>query len=587
MAKTFSPKDTVRYLWRSFSFFGKKRGLYLLGAGLSALQLITAYFSPVLYRQIVEFVSGNHSKGILYSVILMFVLFIAAAPLIIWGNYLKTSTTAYATGEMRKAFFSHVQSFSLADIYKHKQGEFITRMSTDIPKATSAFESYSFVNLTKFFLYTIISVIVLCSIHWILAVIGIVMGTCTIISAVFFNPRLRRLEEEARNQLDHSASFLMEILRGIMSIRVYLMERDLSLRFRRMCSNITKRRISYRSLNGMAEGFKDLLSFSTQAIGLIVGVLLAGSGKMKLSDAVFAAGILAVMLEGAQGFIMFMNFIQPNLVACKRVFEVMDMPTELSDIRERNLELTDKNELQETAIDLDGVSFSYGNEPVLSSIDLHIRKGENIAIVGGSGGGKTTLLKLIMRLYRPDNGKIRIFGTELDRIKNASLHQQFAYVPQDNFMFDCSLAENISYGSKNATMEDIIRAARNAKIDDFIQSLPQGYDTMAGEGGSLLSGGQKQRIAIARAFVKDAPILLLDEATASLDAGTEKEVNQAIYNLMQGRTVLIVSHKLHTIQNADRILVMEHGRILQQGTHASLLAAEGRYKELQELYSKV
>ncbi|MBM4087676.1 MAG: ATP-binding cassette domain-containing protein, partial [Planctomycetes bacterium] len=217
---------------------------------------------------------------------------------------------------------------------------------------------------------------------------------------------------------------------------------------------------------------------------------------------------------------------------------------------------------------------------VLQDITFEVRKGEVAAIVGESGAGKTTLLDLVPRFYDPQQGCIEVDGIDLRRIRRASLLDHIAVVTQQTFLFNRSIADNIRSGRKHATFEEVQEAAKVAKIHDFVVSLPQGYDTVVGELGVKLSGGQRQRIAIARAVLKNAAILILDEATSALDSESERQVQEALNNLMQGRTTFVIAHRLSTIQHADKIVVLKAGRIVEMGTHAQLLAANGEYRRL-------
>jgi subfamily B ATP-binding cassette protein MsbA len=231
----------------------------------------------------------------------------------------------------------------------------------------------------------------------------------------------------------------------------------------------------------------------------------------------------------------------------------------------------------------EGVGFGYGDEPVLSRVDLAIRRGEAVAIVGPSGAGKTTLVNLLPRLYDPTSGRITFDGVDLRDATLASLRSQIGLVTQDTILFDASVRANIAYGQANPPEERVRAAARAAYADEFIDRMPEGYDTRVGEGASRLSGGQKQRLAIARAIYKDAPILILDEATSQLDTESEALVASAVSNLMRGRTTLVIAHRLSTVRRADRILVFEQGRLVESGTHQELLTRPGVYRRLHEM----
>jgi ATP-binding cassette subfamily B protein len=234
------------------------------------------------------------------------------------------------------------------------------------------------------------------------------------------------------------------------------------------------------------------------------------------------------------------------------------------------------------AIAFDAVTFGYKSqpEPLYSDFSLQISPGETVALVGPTGSGKSTFVKLVTRLYDVNGGAIRIDGQDVRHVTQASVRQAIAVVPQDPALFHRSLRENIAYAKPGASMDDIIAAARRARAHDFISKLPKGYETEVGERGVKLSGGERQRVALARAFLADAPILILDEATSSLDVATEREVQAAMAELKQGRTTIVIAHRLSTVREADRILVFNHGRIVEQGKHAELISARGLYARL-------
>jgi len=231
----------------------------------------------------------------------------------------------------------------------------------------------------------------------------------------------------------------------------------------------------------------------------------------------------------------------------------------------------------------ENLSFAYGREPVLSGVDLTIRRGETVALVGPSGAGKTTLVGLLSRLYDPTAGRITLDGVDLRDAKLESLRRQIGLVTQETILFDTTVRQNIAYGETAPSEERLRAAAAAACADEFIERLPNGYDTTVGEGASRLSGGQRQRLAIARAIYKDAPILILDEATSQLDTESEALVARALGNLMRGRTTLVIAHRLSTVRRADRILVLDGGRIVEQGSHAELLTRRGVYRRLHDM----
>jgi len=315
---------------------------------------------------------------------------------------------------------------------------------------------------------------------------------------------------------------------------------------------------------------------------LVLGIFLVLRGRwgLTLGDLAAFSAITITLYRPvrtlARGWVRVMD-AEPS---AERYFEVLDSPIEIRDAddaipigRVRH------------GVRFDDVTFSYGREPVLHNVAFEIRVGEVVAIVGRTGAGKTTLVDLLLRFYDPTGGRIEIDGIDLRRVRRTSLLDQMAVVSQEPFLFDGTIRENIRYGRLDATEQEILAAARAAHVDEFVDGLPDGYDTEVGAAGTRLSGGQRQRVTIARAILRDPAILVLDEATSSLDSKSERLVQDAIEKLMPGRTVFVIAHRLSTVRAANKIVVLEHGKVSALGNHDELLAQGGLYRELVEIQS--
>ena len=393
---------------------------------------------------------------------------------------------------------------------------------------------------------------------------------------------MRKRRKLSRNSFKIANSVTQQLnqtLHGIKTIQSFAAEDKEAENFARVVNKSVEN--SYKSTQ--AGALRSPLMEFMISIGLCIAMIMGGhfiaSGQITTGD--FTAFLLALTAayKPAKSITGTGDTLQHGLLAAEVLFEFLDSKPDIVDSPDA-IEL----KANKLSVEFKDVSFEYNaGEPVLRNISLHVPAGSVCALVGPSGGGKTTLFNLLQRFYEPQFGKIAINRTDIRKFTLKSLRQNIAEVSQSVFLFNASITENIKYGNPNATEEQVIAAARAANAHDFIMEFPDGYDTVVGEGGSLLSGGQRQRIAIARAILKDAPILLLDEATSALDTQSEKLIQAALKDLMQGRTTFLIAHRLSTILDADMICVIKDGQIIEQGTDAELCALRGEYKKLRDI----
>lgn len=422
---------------------------------------------------------------------------------------------------------------------------------------------------------------VLCAAIWLdwkLSLIAMIVFPCAVIPVTKFSKRMRKMAREAQKQLSGLAVILQETFQGNRVVKAFGMEDYERRRFRRELKRLFRiymRVALIKSVTGpMIEGMG---AFAVVAvIWWGIASVLSGGRSPGEFGAFFAAMFL--VYEPFKRLARTNNTIQQSLGAAERVFEMMDTPTEVPE----DPEAVDLAPGAHT-ICFENVSFRYQTDWVLSDISLEIAAGSMVALVGMSGGGKTTMADLIPRFYDVEKGRITVDGIDVRKLKLASLRHEIGIVTQHTFLFNDTVRANIAYGSMDRTEEEIIAAARAANAHDFISRLPNGYDTVIGELGLMLSGGERQRIAIARALLKDAPILILDEATSSLDSESERAVQDALDRLMANRTTLVIAHRLSTVRDANKIVVVSHGRIVEQGTHDDLFAKGQEYRKLYDL----
>lgn len=560
---------------RSFDYLGPAKKKYLLGILLGSCEMALLFAFPYVNQALIDMVTGTREGNIMVTLLIMLGLFLLLVPPVIVGRYMQTTAAEYGGAVLYKKLFWHITHMPYSSLTQFRTGDYITRLQDDANRTTGAFRSYSMIHLVRFVVVFPITLVMLLVNDWHIALAGIIYGGINFALSLWLNPLAKSMDRLAKQEIANSASFLVEALRGIPVVRVFVLHQVLAERYARICNIIKDKRIKYQNIIGITYGVVDFFAQSGQAVGFIIGILLASS-DLTLGKAVFNATLMGMMADSVYRLSTFLLLTQTDLVSMERVHDLLDQP--LEDLHDGTDEVSADGDI---AVEFRSVSFSYdGKSNVIENLDLTLHRGEHLAIVGGSGGGKSTVIKLIEGFYAPDSGEIRYFGQT--GLSLSAIRSLFAYVPQECTLFDGTIKENLRMACPDATQEQLEHAAGMADIHDFILSLPEGYDTQVGERGSQLSGGQRQRVAIARGILKGSPVLLLDEATAALDSSTEKEVQACLDRVSQGMTTVTVAHRLSTIENADRILVMEGGRVIEEGRFHELLELGGRFKEIYE-----
>lgn len=505
-------------------------------------------------------------------------LFVVRALADIASQYLVNRAGESVTLDLRTEVYRHLHSLGLNFFATRRTGELISRLSADITVVRTTLVN-NVATLLSNLLTLIGSIVLIVAVNWRLTLVVLVVFPLATLIARFYSRRLRPLSTLVQDRLAASNAVADEAISGVRVVKSFGREDYEYQRFQgaaRAHYDVSIRLAQLRATFGPLIG---LMFFFA-----LVGILWFGSqevtaGRLKPGDLVSFLLYGGVVAGGVGALVTVFSQFQEAMGATKRIFEILDTRSDVQDkvgAREMSTALG--------GLDFEGVSFAYeGKLEVVRDITLSIAPGEIMALVGPSGAGKSTLFNLIPRFYDPSSGSIKLDGIDLRDMTIASLRANIAIVPQDTLLFSGSVRENILYGRLDAGEDDVVEAAKTANAHQFVMELPQGYDTLVGERGVKLSGGQRQRIAIARAILRNPRILLLDEATSSLDSESEGLVQEAMGRLMQGRTTIIIAHRLSTVQIADRIAVLDKGALVELGTHPELMAQGSLYNRLYTL----
>ena len=532
---------------------------------------------PLLLKTLVDNVIGKGRADLFAPVLLLFVL----APLVsaivgFANNFTVTLIGDKLVLDLRRRLYTHLQYLPMRFYDKSSTGGIMERLMGDVSQVQQMVATQT-ITLSTDIVACAIALLIMLSLNWQLTCVLIVVVPLYIGNYHYFIRKIRTWRRAFREQIEDISASLQERLAGAAAVKAFGQEDCESRSFAAKAGRAQDHGIRANAFTVGFDTTSSLIYWLGQTGIYLLGCYLVIYSEMTLGAVIAFTGYCVYLLQPAVRFSKMSNLVEQSMVSVRRVLELLDEIREPDDPPNAVC----RNRLA-GHVNFQHVSFEYNpGMPVLHDIDLDVPAGKTVALVGHTGCGKTTMISLLMRFYRPNQGKLLIDGIDLGKLSRGTLRSNIAMVPQDPVLFEGTVRENIAYGRPNATLDEIIRASKAAEIHKVIKALPEGYDTPLGEEGIKLSVGQKQRLIIARAILADPAVLILDEATSSLDTESERLLQKALVQIMQNRTSFVIAHRLSTIVSADMIVVVSAGRIVEIGTHRELLNRKnGHYREL-------
>lgn len=569
-AKTQSPWHMIRRLIPDLGVHKTWLGLVWFTALIAG---IMEFINPYLLKNLTDTAIAQQTEAFWRLVWWALAAMLVDVALKYFTRVIAIRYEIYTIRDLRDRVTAHIQRLPISYTDTFHSGDLVSRLNNDIDKiAVLPKRIHELVQQPVVFILGFSYMLIL---SW-----KLLLATCILIpaSAVLYNFVVKPMQAHSQKEMEHLAranAVTQDAIRGILIIKAFNLQGILTGKYKLIAEDVRKEGLEIDKRRAIEFAVFLMLRYIPQLVAPLYGGYLAFQGEITVGALIACNYLIWMIFRPVETMLGWMSNLREVAPAVDRIYEILDQPVE--DNKSSQFQALEGS----TALSFRSVDFQYSEDiPILDTFNLDVEKGQIVALVGSSGCGKSTVLKLLCGFYRPQNGQILIEGRDILQSGIRAARSQVSLVSQETYLFPTTIAENIAYGRHGATQPEIREAARAANAHDFITNLPGGYDTQVGEWGSKLSGGEKQRIALARAILKNAPILLLDEPTSALDAQSEAVVQDALERFMRGRTVLVIAHRLSTIKNVDAIVVLDQGRLVEQGTHQELMRSETHYKRL-------